>query len=145
MTFKIISLNVTFWFILIFLNFANIPPSRADYDELPDLNTISSIAIYNMMNSSTIPSQEEADYNITDQNLIAQIYAGFTKKTSTIIDKLEALTEGIIYLKLNDNSYKELAVFDNWDYLYVYSEGPSNNIYYKISTDVRTLLIENAH
>lgn len=142
---KIISLNVLFCFVFICLNFVSIPYSDADYDELPDLNNISSMAIYNMMHFSTIPSQDQADYNITDQNRIAQIYAGFNKKTSKMIDKLEAITEGIVYLKLNNNSYKELAIFDNWDYFYVYSEGPSNNIYYKISPDVRTLLLENAH
>jgi hypothetical protein len=144
MSFKNTSTNILFGIILAGFVFIIISPTNADYDELPSLSNISSIAIYNM-NTPNLPSQEQADYNITDQNLIAQIYAGFTKKTSNIIKNLESVTEGIIYLKLDDNSYKELAVFDNWDYLYVYSESPPNNIYYKISSNVRTLLIENAH
>lgn len=114
-------------------------------DELPSLNNISSIAIYKLQFGSTTPPQEQADYNITDQDLIAQIYSGLTKKTQLLIDRHQFLAEGIIYLKMNDNSFKELIVINDWKYLYVSSEGPSNSIFYEISSDVKTLLIENTH
>jgi hypothetical protein len=133
--------------ILIFMAFLITPFSYANYDELPVLDNISAIAIYDLITFSvSLPSEpSQADYNITDPNFISLIYSGLSKHTSTMIDKIMAINVGVIYLKTNSNNYIEIGVFDDWKYLYVYSDGPSNNIFYEISPDIKDILIANAH
>jgi hypothetical protein len=69
--------------------------SYANYDNLPDVNDVQAMAIYDIKSNYIGPAPiEEADYNVVDPSLIETIFSGLIKKMS--LSNSNCFTAGVI-------------------------------------------------